>query len=187
MADRASVTAQLARDDARHCLGDSPVLRGRRAGLAAQLDALDAEAADIRRDQAIEDRTDARSNMERADPVTGRLAALFGTASTKLDLLAGLAFAAVLEGMACLLWWIALSPARQTTPAAVTQPAAPVASNIPEPLAVLEPETDITKLIRDVQAGLVKPTVSGIRRHLRCSQARAAVLRRQLDEYNAMS
>ncbi|WP_414444652.1 hypothetical protein [Burkholderia sp. 22PA0106] len=187
MADRASVTAQLARDNARRCFSDCQVLRGRRAGLAAQLDALDAEAADIRRDQTIEDRAETSREAVRTDPVTGRLAALFGSAGTKLDLLAGLVFAAVLEGMACLLWWIALLPARDATPATAILSAAPVAPPVPEPLAIFEPETEITKLIRDVQAGLVKPTVSGIRRHLRCSQAKAAVLRRQIDEHNTMA
>jgi hypothetical protein len=43
-----------------------------------------------------------------------------------------------------------------------------------------EPETEVTKLARDISAGLVKPTVSGIQRHLRCSQAKAAALRKQI-------
>jgi len=41
------------------------------------------------------------------------------------------------------------------------------------------------KLVRDVQAGIVKPTVTGIRLHLRCSQARATTLRRQLTDLTA--
>ncbi|WP_322103960.1 hypothetical protein [Paraburkholderia sp. J41] len=196
MADRASVTAQLAQANARRCTVDCPVLRGRRAGLTARLDALDAEASDIRRDQSNEDRAETRHDAARADPVTARLAAIFGMAGTKLDLLAGLAFAAVLEGTACLLWWLALLP-RATPVTAVNhahadpvaserlEPATPVTPADPpeSPSAVpvtAKPETDLTKLVRDIQAGIVKPTVSGIRRHLRCSQTRAAALRRQL-------
>ncbi|MEX3981486.1 hypothetical protein AB4Y45_21170 [Paraburkholderia sp. EG287A] len=188
MADRASVTAQLVQANAHRCVGDCPVLHGRRAGLAARLDALDAEAGDIRRYQAIAEQADIRRDAVRGDPVTARLAALCGMADAKLDLLAGLAFAAVLEGMACLLWWIALSPGGQFAtiiekPQAVT-PDLPVPESVAStPLSVVtEPETEITKLLRDIQTGGVKPTVADIRRHLRCSQSKAATLRRALVE-----
>ena len=110
MADRASVTAELARADARRCTRDCPTWQARRTSLAARLDALDAEAADVRRYQVIEDGSAGRRVTARDDPVTARLATLCGIANTRLDLLAGLAFAAVLEGVACLSWWIALIP-----------------------------------------------------------------------------
>lgn len=198
MADRVSVAAQLAQANARRCFGDCPVLHGHRAGLTAQLDALNAEAGDIQRYQAIENRTETRREAVRTDLVTAQLAAIFGTASTKLDLIAGLAFAAILEGMACLLWWLALlpratpvtavrheavdpvvqerlEPASAVTPA--TAPATPFADT-----AATEPETEVTRLIRDIETGRLRPTVSDIRRHLRCSQAKAAALRRALVE-----
>ncbi|VVE41858.1 hypothetical protein [Pandoraea cepalis] len=180
MVDRASVTAQLAQANARPCIGDCTGLHGRRAGLTARLEALDAEAGDIRRYQAIEDRAETRRDAVRRDPVTARLAALFGAAGSTLDLLVGLAFAAVLEATACLLWWIALIPSRQVS---VTDSLAVAVTDmsVPEPLPVVpEPEAEVTRLTRDIQAGIVVPTVSGIRRHLRCSQAKAAALRRQL-------
>jgi len=75
MADRASVTAQLAQANARHCIGDCTVLRGRRAGLTARLEALDAEAGEVRRYQAIEDRAETRRDAIRSDPVAARLTA----------------------------------------------------------------------------------------------------------------
>ncbi|WP_180721262.1 hypothetical protein [Paraburkholderia largidicola] len=43
-------------------------------------------------------------------------------------------------------------------------------------------DDEITQLARDVAAGHVRPTVADIRRHLRCSQAKASALRRQLAE-----
>ncbi|CAG4897050.1 hypothetical protein [Paraburkholderia gardini] len=196
MADRALVTAQLAQANARRCTGDCPILSGRRAGLSAQLDALNTEASEVRRDQTVEDRTETRIGAARADPVTARLAAIFDVAATKLDLLAGLTFAAILEGMACLLWWLASLPRAAHVTASRHETVDPIASERPEPAlavtlavspesppaapATMEPETDLTKLVRDIQGGILKPTVSGIRRHLRCSQARAAALRRQL-------
>jgi hypothetical protein len=207
MADRASVTAALARADARRCTRDCPTWQARRTSLAARLDAIDAEAADVRRYQAIEDGNAGRRMTARDDPVTARLATLCGIADTRLDLFAGLAFAAVLEGVACLLWWIALIPqapessvtdrhgvardmTAETSPVTtLVQSSAPstVRSTVPpvvQPTATL-PESDIADLRRDIESGAVKPTVAGIRQHLGCSQAKASALRRQLADLTA--
>lgn len=207
MADRASVLAERARTDARHCIRDCPTLHARRASLAARLDALDAEAADVRRYQGIEDSNTERLATARDDPVTTRLATLCGISDTRLDLFAGLAFAAVLEGVACLLWWIALIPPQRESSvtdrheavrgvtaetSAVTtlvrSPAQPTAQPTLQPAvqpAVTLPELDVAKLRRDIESGAVKPTVASIRRHLGCSQAKASALRRQLANLTA--
>jgi len=186
MAQRASVTAELAAADVRRCVRDCPSLKVRRVSLAARLDALDAEAAEVRRLQATEDRDTARRNAVGDDPVTARLATLCGMPASKVDLFAGLAFAAVLEGVACLLWWLALSRS-EPTPAADSHDAAePAISTAAIPVtAVTQPETEIAKLRRDIEAGIVRPTVTSIRQHLRCSQTRAAALRRQLADLTA--
>lgn len=238
MTERATVIAQLAAATARYCVGNCATLEARRATLTARLDALNAEADDIRRQQAADDRVTSRRDALVEDPVTSRLAALLGTTPDRIDLLTGLVFAAVLEGVACLLWTIALRspspaplPAEVTPPvtamvsvtAGVTQPVVtavtdatdatqpvitPVAashvdvtvdhtdvspghdsttrSHTPRddpvtPLPIVDStDDDLTQLARDVAAGLVRPTVSDIRRHLGCSQAKAASLRRQL-------
>lgn len=188
MAERASVAADLAVADARHCIRDCPTLRVRRTSLATRLDALDAEAADVRRYQAIEDRNASHRDAARDDPVTARMAALRGVADTRLELLASLVFAAVLEGMACLLWWIALLP-QGTSPATdrrdpvpeVTIDVSDVTTADTPPVPVMtKPESEVTKLRRDIEAGLLRPTVASIRQHLGCSQAKAAALRRQV-------
>ncbi|CAE6969210.1 hypothetical protein R69608_07182 [Paraburkholderia nemoris] len=186
MAERASVAAGLAVADAQHCIHSCPSLRVRRTSLATRLDALDAEAADVRRYQVIEDGNAAHRDSVRDDPVTAQLALLRGVANTKLDLFTGLAFAAVLEGTACLLWWIALLP-QDTSPiidrhervSAVTADV-PVVTPVEVPTipAMTEPETEVTKLRRDIEAGIVRPTVASIRKHLGCSQSRAAALRK---------
>ncbi|OJA51102.1 hypothetical protein [Burkholderia ubonensis] len=237
MAERAAVTAQLASANARYCVGNCVTLESRRTALAARLDALNAEADDVRRQQATTDRVTVQRDSLLVDPVTSRLAALLRTTTVRVDLLTGLAFAAVLEGVACLLWSIALrsplpkplpvvtgevSPAVTVTravtepvvaavadAAGMTQPVVmpvtashddgtvsrnPVTpshdsttrSHAPRddpiaPLPVAAPIDDhLSRLVRDVAAGLVRPTVADIRRHLGCSQARAAELRRQL-------
>lgn len=237
MAERATVTAQLAAANARDCIGICTTLKTRRVTLAARLDALNAEADDIRRKQVMTDRVTAQRDALRVDPVTSRLAALLGVTTPRVDLLSGLMFAAVLEGVACLLWTVALrSPAMVTESAGtgvtrmadVTQPVVAtvtrltdsgqpgvtpvVASHADEtvsrkrvtphhdgttgshaprdnpsaPLPKVAPIDDhLSQLVRDVTAGIVRPTVADIRRHLGCSQARAAKLRRQLAEHTS--
>ncbi|WCM19779.1 hypothetical protein NDK50_20585 [Paraburkholderia bryophila] len=194
IADRASVAADLAITDMRHCIRDCPTLRVRRTSLAARLDALDAEAADVRRYQAIEDSNASHRDAARDDPVTAQLATLRGVTDARLELLTSLVFAAVLEGTACLMWWIALLPPgtspvtdrRAPVPAQVTTDVSdvttadvPIVASVP---AVTEPESEVTKLRRDIEAGLLRPTVASIRQHLGCSQAKAAAMRRQVIE-----
>ncbi|WP_175787325.1 hypothetical protein [Burkholderia anthina] len=239
MAERATVTAQLALATARYCLGNCAVLEARRTTLGARLDALNAEADDIRRQQVTADRVTTRRDALLVDPVTSRLASLLGTTAARLDLLTGLAYAMVLEGVACLLWTVAIrsrlpkplpvmtgvTPSAVTVTPAVTPPeilpvtdapdmtqpiVTPVATRHEDetvsrkcmpirhhstasshvsrdepitPLPTVAAATDrLSQLSREVAAGLVRPTVADIRRHLRCSQARAAELRRQLAE-----
>lgn len=229
MAERASVTGQLASVNARYCVGNCATLEARRVTLAAKLDTLNTEAEDIRRRQMADDRVTAQRDALLTDSVTSRLAALLGTTVGRVDLLTGLLYAAVLEGVACLLWTVALrSPLPVPLPIAtgvtpppavmvtgdVTQPTVtPVAashagettgrhsvtlghdgmarSHAPRddpvtPSLVTDPiDDDLAQLARNVATGLVRPTVADIRKHLGCSQARAATLRRQLAELKA--
>jgi hypothetical protein len=244
------VTTALARANARRCFGDCPSLRVARLSLDAKLDALNIEADQAKRRQAIEDREreetaritvarDALRDSVRDDPVTSRLAVSLGVTAASLDLASGLVFAAVLEGVACLFWFLALEsspPARMQTPAhdpvtdadrdaasvapavtsevtsgvvtpgdslavstvtptsppvpaghvSVTQPHSMTVQTVTQAAAAqaCQPPTDLEKLLQAIQAGQVRTTVADIRRHLGCSQARAAALRRQLGELN---
>lgn len=110
MAERASLIAHLAAVTAQRCSGNCPALEARRVTLTARLDALDAEALDVRHQMAERDRATAQRDARLADPVTTRLATLLGTTAARVELLSALAFAAVLEGVACLLWTLALAP-----------------------------------------------------------------------------
>ncbi|MFC3532026.1 hypothetical protein ACFOLG_07490 [Vogesella facilis] len=194
MEKRADVVARLAAVNAQRCSGNCTTLKARRITLAAKRDALDAEADDIRRRQAADDRAVTRRDTLATDPVTERLAALLGTTVTRVDLLSGLTFAAVLEGVACLLWTIALQPRSALGITAVVPPvtagheangshASDSAPVMPLP-ADTSSDPEVTQLVRDIAAGRVRPTVADIRRHLGCSQARATALRRQLAPAN---
>lgn len=186
MADRASVSTELAEAQVRRCVGACSALRVHRVSLAAQLDALDAEAEDVRRDQSVEDRNAVGRDVARDDPVTARLSEFLGMTAAKLDLFVGLAYAAVLENTACLLWWITLMPLQVKSEVTDRHPAVPIVTNdVPmttdgELPVVTTPDYEVTRLLHDIEAGKVKPTVAGIRRHLGCAQAKAAALRRQI-------
>ncbi|WP_439889640.1 hypothetical protein ACS7SF_09970 [Ralstonia sp. 25C] len=221
MAERADVVARLATVTAQRCAGNCTTLEARRVTLTARLDALDAEALDVRRQMAERDRATTERDARLADPVTARLAALLGTTAARMELLSALAFAAVLEGVACLLWTLALGPQppEAASHSVVTGSHAPVVAQGNALLATaadatdvtLEPtpavaqrhteaaerhvphddpvtglltdashDADVTQLAQAVAAGRVRPTVTGIRQFLGCSQARAIALRRQL-------
>ncbi|KVN53094.1 hypothetical protein [Burkholderia anthina] len=211
MADRASITQQLAMMDARRCRRDCGVQEARRVALVGKLDTLNAEVDEVRRVEAERDRVASQRDALLADPVTSRLAALLGTTTARVDLLSGLTFAIVLESVGCLLWIIALGrpsfdePARDATRSHVpavadaTSTVSPVTigdtmtaggktvscgrDNANTPSAVMaQPDDVIIRLAEDVAAGLVRPTVADIRIHLGCSQAKALALRRRLVE-----
>ncbi|MCG5073038.1 hypothetical protein [Paraburkholderia tagetis] len=207
--ERAATIAQLAAARARRCASGCATLDARRTALAARLDALDTEAAEARRQEAAQDRAEAERDTARVDPVAAPLAALLGIPATRLDLIAGLAYAALLEGVACFCWLLAFAPARPaqqsrtTLPVAATAagneagiapPVAPVAAAAarvaePDEAPIAAPEirattnttADIERITQGVAAGEVRPTVAGIRRFLGCSQTRAVALRRQLN------
>lgn len=207
-AERATVIAALAAANARHCMGDCAALRVSRASLAARVDALHTEAEEAKRREALEDwrRTQAERDWalretSRGDPVTSRLSGLLGMPVARVDLLSGLAFAAVLEGVACLLWLLAL-PGRDSISVSPVTPAPPqpsvavIASNVEvtashevvtPPAITTEPvpyqagpKDDLARLAQEIAAGRIRPTVAEIRRYLGCAQARASALRRQL-------
>lgn len=210
MSERSTVTRQLAFAQAQRCVRDCGLREARRTALAARLDALDAERDDVRRRQSQDDQATAQRDALRADPVTSRLAALLGTTTARVDLLSGLAFAAVLEGVACLLWTVMLrsshSPGLVVDVTRMTQPAVAAVTSVDAPstvgsealtssnetpddpvppLSAADAADDVVaQLAREIAAGRVRATVVDIRRHLGCSQARAVALRRQLANRN---
>src|SRR3954464_3155838 len=106
-ADRADAVARLSRVIERRCGDRCATVRIERATLTARLDAVGVEAGEAKRAEAAQDGAAAARAAAMADPVTGALTA-FGLPVAHADLIAGLAFAAVLEGFACFAWLLAL-------------------------------------------------------------------------------
>lgn len=143
MAERADVTARLATVTAQHCPRDCPTLEARRVTLIARLAALDAEVEDVRRQMAERDHATTQRDARLTDPVTARLAALLGTTVARVELLTALAFAAILEGTACLLWALTLV-SRQCSEAPVALSHAPVVAPAEPLTAAVACATDVT-------------------------------------------
>ncbi|WP_322009270.1 hypothetical protein [Paraburkholderia sp. J12] len=194
--DRADVVTRLARITARRCVEPCTGQRVERAAAAAKVDALDVERKEALRVEAAQDRATAARVAARVDPVAGALTA-FGLPTASADLIAGLAFAGVLEAVACFAWLLALRPVAVTTPVAETAgtPAqqgshvkvtAPVTteSHVTAPVAlpvVVVQTDDLTRVREAVTAGTLRATVTEIRKFLCCSQSRAAAVRKQLE------
>lgn len=199
--DRAGVVTRLAHVAERKCSKKCADVRIERLTLTARLAALDVESIEgMRRHRALE-RSDAERIAAKADPVAGLLT-VFGVAASRVDLVAGMAFAIVLEGVACFCWLLARPPAearagavepaqevshglRVTPVTPITKSLPPVGNNpqCPE-VAVSSPPSeqgnDVTRVLKAVSDGTVRGTVAEIRKYLGCSQAKAAAVRKQL-------
>jgi len=193
--DRASIVARLARVTERKCGDRCAEVRIERTTLNARLAALDAESAEETRHELALDRAETERVAARADPVTGLLTD-FGVSAGRVDLLAGMTFAVVIEGVACFCWLLALRPvdttANAVTPAQEVSHGIPVTRVTPASTAVAfggndaakslaaEQMDDLTRVLTATRNGTLRGTVSEIRKHLGCSQAKAAALRKQL-------
>lgn len=180
-ADLAQVTERLAFLRARPCQGQCALWEARQTSLIAKQEALMAEADDVRRWMTEHDRTSRRRDRVMTDPVTAALALMFGMTTDWVEVVTCVGFAVVLECLAGLLWWIALADAHLMCPPSeavvVAETALAPASNEP---ASAETDSELDLVSREVSAGRLRPTVTEIRQFLRCSQSKAASLRREL-------
>jgi hypothetical protein len=192
--DRAAVAGKLAQAQAERCRRTCPELQARRARLTGEIEALDVEREMTERDSAARDHvTDKRDSVAR-DPMTAAL----GLSSVAI----GMLFAAVLEGVACLCWTLALSPAGRVTVEPVTAPPTerriePVTQPAPaievgakptetatatKPAPPSAPESDLERARAAVEANQLRATVIEIRKFFGCSQSRAAAIAKQLKQ-----
>jgi len=176
-AERVRVITALAIANTRRCRDDCQAIRLSRISLTAKLDALNTEADESRRQLAIDDRrTDlvdraaALRDAQRDDPVTVRLGVLLGTTAARVDLLTGMAFAGVLEGIACLFWFLAFQTRTPVVSPVTPIPTRPVTASsetvTPGHPPALEPvashddqkdsESEVAQLAHDIAAGRLR-------------------------------
>lgn len=197
--DRAAVAGKLAQAEAERCRRACPELQARRARLAGEIQALDVERDMAARDSAKRDRATVERDAAARDP----MAVALGCS----PLLVGMLFAAVLEGVACLCWTLALSPIEQVmshvtraAPASETVTPGIEGTEIPakrisqasanavptekatKPAPPVATESDIDRARAAVEANQLRATVIEIRKFLGCSQSRAAAVAKQLKQ-----
>ncbi|MFM0399027.1 hypothetical protein [Paraburkholderia aspalathi] len=202
--DRAGIVARLVRATERKCGDRCAAVRIERTTLNARLVALDAESAEVTHRELALDRADAERAATKADPIAGLLTML-GVSASRVDLVISLAFAAVLEAVACFCWLLALRPAdtiaNAVTPAQDVSHGLPVTRVAPASTAVAAGSHNVTELVGTANSaadervdeftrvltatrnGTLRGTVAEIRKHLGCSQAKAAALRKQLAQH----
>lgn len=188
LSDQAKIKTELAAKSlAQIQCGDSCfTLKVKVISLQAKLDALKAEADDVRRWQVQQDRQDELKETLRDDPVTMRLANWSGVTVMQMGLVRSFLFSAILEGVACWCWYIAL----QIRDSSVSEPAMQIVTAVTEltkvdtvddPPPLSESDSKIEELIREVRAGRLKLTVNSVRAYCRCAQKRATELKRLVE------
>lgn len=112
--DIAQASIELARVEARHCVGECRSLRIRKTELSAQLATLHAEASEAKsratEHEWIREQTGRAQELResrRADPATSLVAHWLGTTEARLNTLLNLVCVVVLEGVACFAWYFA--------------------------------------------------------------------------------
>jgi hypothetical protein len=104
------------------------------------------------------------------DPVTYQVAALAGVSERSVMLVLNLFMAALIELVGMVLWLELVKPDNVVSDA----------SNAQNEGLLSQIESPIDCLRSAVKLGQCKPTVSGIRQFMECSQVRAMQLRREL-------
>lgn len=192
--------------DGRRCHVNCAADHLSRATLDADLAELATEAAEAKRRELAEDRQSALADQAmqlrdamREDPVTARLSALTGVAEDRMNLLLGLVYAGVLDGIGAMGWYLVLSTRLSddaTECVGVASTGKDGRNSIAQGghadaletsfLSAANVDARLPQLIRDVAEGKVPATVTGIRNHLGCAQETAAKLRRELLAFGAV-
>lgn len=184
LSDQARVKTELAAKRQVDCSDGCFKLKVRVASLSARLDVLDAEADEVRRWQAQHDRQEAVKDALRDDPVTTQLAKWLGVTIPQMGLVTSLLFSFILEGLACLCWYVALQYRDSSVTQMVTSPVTSVMPPLmpmvvdsacdARPLSELD--IKVEELVREVKAGRLKSTVDDVRIYCSCARKTAAKL-----------
>lgn len=184
LSDQARIKTELAAKRQIDCRDGCIKLKVRVTSLRARLDVLDAEADEVRRWQAQHDRQEAFKDTLGDDPVTTQLAKWLGVTVSQTGLVTSLLFSIILEGLACLCWYVALQY-RDSSVTRIVIP--PVTSVMPALMPTVvdsaydarplsESDIKVEELVREVKAGRLKSTVDDVRSYCACSRKTAAKL-----------
>jgi hypothetical protein len=183
LSDQERVKTALAAKSQIECGEGCSRLKIQVTSLKARLDTLNAEADEVRRWQARQDRQEALKDAMRDDPVTAQLARWLGVTVAQMGLVTSFLFSLILEGVACLCWYIAFrfrdSIVTQIVMEPVTAPAEEMKAGSSDTSgAISEQDSMVDELVREVKAGRLRLTVHAVRDYCRCAQKKAAELKR---------
>lgn len=193
-ADLSRAKALLASRVAIGCEDGCADLRGRVAGLSGRLVALQAEVAVAESWQASQNDLMAQQKAVGADPVALALHRWLGWSEEMTNFLAALGNAIILEGLACLGWWVVLAPRDSPRVAAtsgmeivaVTPIVTPKINEAGKPVIKAKPEVTlghdqiVMQLVTEVQEGKLKPTVNSVMAYLSCGRLKASEVAKAL-------
>lgn len=142
------------------------------ARVALEIELTEGRRANELRAQLVALRTAQASSQTQTDPAMTRVQAITGLPAELLNLTVGVMLATLVEIMGMLLWLAAMG----------SKPVAPVVESIAGSVAEVSPDqdADLARLRLAVNRGDCLPTLASIRQYLRCGQARAMRLRREL-------
>ncbi|WP_342618410.1 hypothetical protein [Rhodoferax sp. GW822-FHT02A01] len=188
LADEAKVKGLQAADLRYRCTDDCSAWNARQSVARTRMAALEAEADEIQRWQLAQDKVQIRRDELRDDAVTTPLAASLHVTNKAANTVMGGVFSLILEGLGCFCWYLVFLSSGAI---AVTQAVTPgvTDSNAHDPVitdrdAGQQSEQDelLEDLWSEYVAGRIKCTVDSIRKHLKCGQKRAAIVRHLLSE-----
>lgn len=160
-----------------------------KANLEARIALLNAQESEARSWQKKLDQRQIRQDVAREDIVLVRFAGWFNVTVAQLELLMGMIFSLILEGVACLCWYLVLRPRDVTLSQSVTTTViAPVTLNASvtntsqtsQTPSLPEYDDQVDQLVKLVKAGIIKLTVASIRKYCCCAQGKASDLKRQV-------
>ncbi|OMT35726.1 hypothetical protein [Burkholderia pseudomallei] len=176
----AKARIDLARVDARRCVGECRSWRLRRVELSAQLAVLNAEADEAKRRATEQEwrrdeisRAQALRESRRAAPGTALVAPWLGTTEARLDLLMNFVLVVVLEGTACYCWYVVGCGAVATRRTAVADDRSATTLESLPVVPTLEPPQDGRNGEDATQAALVEPQPVASHRNLTAMQREA--------------
>lgn len=185
LSSQAKVKAELALGARVDCRTGCGAHRARLVGLKGELEALVAEAEDVKRWRVMRDRQDSAKDDVRLDPVLARFAEWIGVTVAQVGLATSLLFSCVLEGVACLCWYVSSQApypraVRSVTPEVRLAPGLPPSCGADTSHAASNLEQKVAELVTEARAGRLRLTVDEVREHCRCGQKKASELTRQV-------
>lgn len=164
------------------CVENCQAVRAREAALMGRIQVSEAEADEARRWQRAQDRLEQRRAELHVEPAVAQIASRLGMVASTVNLLTGLVFSLILEGLGCMCWYLVFRRHEHAVPrSAITTVTAVTADAGAADLAVTTdgaPDSVVAKVRQEVEAGRLPCTVTAIRKHLACSQGRASEIRR---------